>query len=129
VRISRIRLSDKVHPFAYGKRPESHFHGSPFRFRHPSAGRGGDSALNGQINGSDFSLRAAGGSGAGSGWTFGDYDYSGGKPNGTDFSLFGAGLSSYRQFGQFDRSLQSRHTSEASAFPRAVNRKLFAVEN
>ena|SRR5690348_13756498 len=59
----------------------------------------GDSDLNGQINGTDFSLFGAGRSGAGTGWDFGDYDYSGGAPNGTDFSLFGAGLSSYRQFG------------------------------
>jgi len=59
----------------------------------------GDSDLNGQINGTDFSLFGAGKSGAGSGWDFGDYDYTGGRPNGTDFSLFGAGLSSYRQFG------------------------------
>ncbi len=59
----------------------------------------GDSDLNGQINGTDFSLFGAGRSGAGTGWDFGDYDYSGGRPNGTDFSLFGAGLSSYRQFG------------------------------
>ncbi len=59
----------------------------------------GDSDLNGQINGTDFSLFGAGRSGAGAGWDFGDYDYTGGRPNGTDFSLFGAGLSSYRQFG------------------------------
>lgn len=59
----------------------------------------GDSDLSGTIDGTDFSLFAAGKAGGGTGWDFGDYDYSGGPPNGTDFSLFAAGLAGYKANG------------------------------
>ena len=59
----------------------------------------GDSSLDGKVDSTDSSLFGQGKLGAGTGWDFGDYDYSGGKPNSTDSSLFGAGKLGYRQYG------------------------------
>jgi hypothetical protein len=59
----------------------------------------GDSDLDGRVAGSDFNQFAAGKSGDGTGWAFGDYDYTGSIPTGDDFNAFAAGKSGYTSGG------------------------------
>jgi hypothetical protein len=67
----------------------------------------GDANLDGQVEGFDFALQAAGYTGDGSGWLFGDLDLSGGPIGGFDFALMGAGFTGSRVPGDptFQQSL------------------------
>ena len=59
----------------------------------------GDSDLSGTVDATDFGQFAAGKSGGGTGWAFGNYDYNATTADGADFGIFAAGLSGYKQFG------------------------------
>lgn len=48
----------------------------------------GDSDLSGSLDGGDFGMFAAGVSGAGTGWAYGDYNYDGNTADSTDYSIF-----------------------------------------
>jgi hypothetical protein len=59
----------------------------------------GDNDLSGTVDATDYGLFLQGKNGGGTGWAFGDYDYSGGRPDATDYGLLLQGKTAYKNFG------------------------------